>query len=121
MLEAISSSLYIDPQTMQQATQAKSSLSSDKYEEAGKEFEAVLWRQFLEPALKPMFEGALKEGGACNDIQRSFFVNALANNMAEQNPLGFSSLLQLHASRAHLSHSNPLQETISNGYQEEPL
>jgi len=109
MLESISSSVYIDPQAMQQATQAKHT-SSDKFDEAGKDFEAVLWRQFFEPALKPMLDGALKEGGACNDIQRSFFVNALANNMAEQNPLGFSSLLQLHASRAQLSDSNPTQE-----------
>lgn len=110
MLESISSSIYLDPQAMQQATQPRHA-ASDKYEEAGKEFEAVLWRQFLDPALKPMFEGALQQGGSCNDIQRSFFVNALANNMAEQNPLGFSSLLQLHASRAHLSDSNPTQET----------
>lgn len=109
MLGPIQSSVYIDPHAMQQATEAKHT-SPDKYEEAGKEFEAVLWRQFLEPALKPMFDGALKEGGACNDIQRSFFVNALANNMAEQNPLGFSSLLQLHASRTHLSNSTPSEE-----------
>ena len=41
MLESISSSVYIDPQAMQQATQAKQT-SSDPLDEAGKEFEAVL-------------------------------------------------------------------------------
>lgn len=62
--------------------------------EAAKQFEALLLRQFVEEAFKPMF-GEAMVGGAGKDVYQYLMTDALAKNLADSHSFGFSSLVQL--------------------------
>lgn len=69
-------------------------------EEIGKQFDTILWRSFLESALKPTKgnPGLLKGTGPGADLQFSMVVDTLAQAMAQGQSLGFGEMLSHEAS-----------------------
>jgi Rod binding domain-containing protein len=68
--------------------------NAQRTKEAARQFEATLLRTFLNDALKPMLDGALKEGGSANGIYRQHLVDAIADSVATGQDLGFQTLVQ---------------------------
>ncbi len=64
------------------------------------EFEATLLRQYLNDAMKPMFKGIINEEGVANDIYRSYFTDAIAQNLSQGTGVGISNALQSQLSKA---------------------
>jgi len=62
-----------------------------KLESVGQEFEAILWRNFLESALKNQHS---KSNLAGQDIQQGMVIDCLAQTMAAQGQLGIATLLE---------------------------
>tara|TARA_B100000989_G_C19468378_1_gene439470 strand:+ start:153 stop:509 length:357 start_codon:yes stop_codon:yes gene_type:complete len=86
---------------------SSSGKNSDKLQESGQEFEAILWRQVLEPALGPVLS---QKNDASSDIQRSFMIQALANNLSQSIDLGFSTMLQVNTQHLTSPSNNSIQE-----------
>lgn len=69
--------------------------SSSASKEVTTQFEALLLRQYLKDALKPVFGGGfLKETGGAHDMYRYFFTDAIAEGIARGGGLGLSNILQ---------------------------
>lgn len=68
-----------------------------------KEFEAVLLRQYLSEAMKPLTKGGDAFGGD-NSIYGYMITDALANGMSRSGVFGFSNIMQAQLSGA--GHSN---------------
>ena len=63
--------------------------------EVSTQFEALLLRQYLKDALKPVFGGGfLKETGGAHDMYRYFFTDAIAEGVARGGGFGLSDVLQ---------------------------
>lgn len=59
------------------------------------QFEALLLRQYLKDALKPVFGGGfLEETGGANDMYRYFFTDAIAEGVARGGGFGLADVLQ---------------------------
>jgi len=69
-------------------------LNAAKIQEATAQFEAVMVRQFLDEALKPMIEGALPSDGPGSEMIRYWTTDSLAQAMSKQSVFGLSSVLQ---------------------------
>ena len=63
--------------------------------EVSTQFEALMLRQYLKEALKPVFGGGfLEETGGANDMYRYFFTDAIAEGVARGGGFGLSNVLQ---------------------------
>lgn len=63
--------------------------------EVATQFEALLLRQYLKDALKPIFGGGfLQETGGAHDMYRYFFTDAIAEGIARGGGFGLSDVLQ---------------------------
>ena len=63
--------------------------------EVSTQFEALLLRQYLKDALKPVFGGGfLEETGGAHDMYRYFFTDAIAEGVARGGGFGLSNVLQ---------------------------
>jgi hypothetical protein len=62
----------------------------------GEQFDTILWRNFLQSALKPSADrpGLLKGTGPGSDLQFGLLVDSLAQAMAQGQSLGFDQLLE---------------------------
>lgn len=78
----------------------ESSLKTQTNQEIGQQFDTILWRSFLESALKPTKgqPGLLKGTGPGADLQFSLVVDTLAQAMAQGQSLGFGELLSVKSS-----------------------
>ena len=87
-------SLGGDPhQLKEMALQRNASAAASK--EVTTQFEALLLRQYLKDALKPVFGGGfLKESGGAHDMYRYFFTDAIAEGVARGGGFGLSDVLQ---------------------------
>ncbi len=66
---------------------------------ASREFEAVLLRQYLGEAMKPLTKGGGALGGN-NSIYGYMITDALATGLSSSGVFGFSNLMQAQLSRA---------------------
>ena len=59
------------------------------------QFEAVLVKQFLKEALKPMFKGVFNEDAGAHRMYRHFFTDAISESVAQvgdlECPISFNS------------------------------
>jgi len=88
-----------DPAAWRDRMMEGSTPESVRFTAAAHEFEAVLLRQYLSEALKPM----TKEGtlfGANNQVYGYLITDSLASGLAAQGTFGFSNLMQAQLSRA---------------------
>ena len=63
-------------------------------EGASKQFEALMFRQFLDKAMKPMFKNKDLGGSNAADTYRSFLVDGLSQSIASTHPLKLDQYLK---------------------------
>jgi len=88
-----------DPQAWGERLLHSSAPEPERIAAATREFEAVLLRQYLNDALKPLTKGGPGMGGG-NAVYGYLINDALASGLTKGGVFGFSNLLQ-----AQLSHS----------------
>ena len=69
-------------------------LQKPTIEAASQQFEALIFRQFLEKALKPMFKSNLLGESNATDTYRSFLVDGLSQAIASTQPLKLNQYLK---------------------------
>lgn len=65
----------------------------DKIEAASQAFEAVLLRQILQEAQKPVFASSLAGNSTADGIYRDMVVEQMANSISKSNALGLAQSL----------------------------
>jgi peptidoglycan hydrolase FlgJ len=76
-----------------------------KLKEACRQFEAVLLRQILSEAQKPMLGGDEESSSAVNGIYKDMTTNAMADAISRSGEVGLSSMLEAQLSRQVLNKS----------------
>jgi Rod binding domain-containing protein len=87
---------YVGMDTSMLMEMAHSKSISEKQRNAAvsQQFEAVLVKQFLKEALKPMFKGVFNEDGGAHRMYRHFFTDAISESVAQGGGFGVSNILQ---------------------------
>jgi Rod binding domain-containing protein len=87
---------YVGMNTSMLMEMAHSKSISEKQRNAAvsQQFEAVLVKQFLKEALKPMFKGVFNEDGGAHRMYRHFFTDAISESVAQGGGFGVSNILQ---------------------------
>lgn len=80
---------------LERLASSKQLSESDKIGEASRQFEAVLLRQILSQAQKPLFKSSLfPSGGTANAIYQDMVTQQLADRISEGGTFGFASVLK---------------------------
>ena len=82
-----------DPLLWREMVLADTRSEESKLASAGAEFEALLLRQFLTEALKPLTENGDTFGGS-NPVYGYFITDTLATSLSESGAFGYSNLIQ---------------------------
>lgn len=69
-------------------------LQNSTIEGASQQFEALIFRQFLEKALKPVFKSDLLGESNATETYRSFLVDGLSQAIASTQPLKLNQYLK---------------------------
>lgn len=97
-----------DPLRWKEMVLAEGRPQEAKLESVGAEFQALLLRQFLTEALKPLTENGDVFGGD-NPVYGYFITDTLASSLSKSDVFGYSSLLQAQFA-ARPSTDNPLSD-----------
>ncbi len=81
---------------------------SAKVAQAGRQFEAILLRQILGEAMKPVFKSEFTTNSAQAGIYQDMVVNQLAEQVTASGGLGLASSLQRQLSRQLSAAAQPL-------------
>lgn len=73
---------------------AQNGLQNPTIESTSQQFEALIFRQFLEKALKPVFKSDLLGESNATETYRSFLVDGLSQAIASTQPLKFNQYLK---------------------------
>ena len=73
---------------------SQNGLQKPTIDAASQQFEALIFRQFLEKALKPMFKSNLLGESNATDTYRSFLVDGLSQAIASTQPLKLNQYLK---------------------------
>lgn len=65
-----------------------------KMAEVSRQFEAVMLRQILGDAMKPLVEGCLDESSGQSEVYRSFMTEILADSISQSGSFGLANSLQ---------------------------
>ena len=84
---------------------------AEKVAEAGRQFEAILLRQILGEAMKPVFKSDLAGQSAQAGIYQDMVVNQLADNVSRAGGLGLADSLNRDLSRQLSSAPKPSDST----------
>jgi Rod binding domain-containing protein len=63
--------------------------------EASEQFEAILIRQYLSEAMKPMFEGSMMGESSGSHMYQYMITDVLASELSNNSTFGVASLLQM--------------------------
>ncbi len=77
----------------------KSLTEQEKVAEAGRQFEAVLLRQILGEAMKPVFKSKFTNQSAQSGIYQDMVVNQMADNVTRAGGLGLATSLNRDLTR----------------------
>jgi Rod binding domain-containing protein len=81
----------------------------EKIGEAARQFEAVLLRQILSQAQKPLFQNSLfPSGGTANAIYQDMVTQQLADRISEGGTFGFASVLKKELTAEYGDKKTPL-------------
>ena len=84
----------------------------EKVGEAARQFEAVLLRQILNQAQKPLFQNALfSNGGTANAIYQDMITQQLADRISEGGTFGFAAVLKKELTAEYADKKTPLDKT----------
>lgn len=73
---------------------AQNGLQKPTIESTSQQFEALIFRQFLEKALKPVFKSDLLGESNATETYRSFLVDGLSQAIASTQPLQLNQYLK---------------------------
>ena len=92
---------------------AKSGQLSDKEKigELSRQFEAILLRQILQSAQKPVIKSDLLPESATNDIYKDMVTAQLADRLSQSGALGVGRVLAKDLTRELRSHGSPEERT----------
>jgi Rod binding domain-containing protein len=83
-----------------------------KIGEAARQFEAVLLRQILSQAQKPLFQNSLfPSGGTANAIYQDMVTQQLADRISEGGTFGFASVLKRELTTQYGEKTTPSDKT----------
>ena len=85
--------MMIDTLSTSQPTLGFINSSGQTLESASRQFEAVMFRQFLDKAMKPIFKSQLLGESNATDTYRSFLVDGLSQAIASTHPLKIDQYL----------------------------
>ncbi len=91
------------PQDLQSA-HFKQLAVDEQYQQLSQQFEALLLRQMLGKALKPIFKSALLGENNATDNYRSLFVDVLSQTMATASPLQMNQFIQYNQLNSSTHH-----------------
>lgn len=74
---------------------------SEKVAGVSRHFEAIMLRQFLTEAQKPLMKSKMSLLGASNDIYQDMIVNQLADSISKSGTLGLANSFQAQMTHAH--------------------
>ena len=89
----------MDPSMLMEMAHSKHATEEQKTAAVSQQFESVLVKQFLNEALKPMFQGVFNEDGNAHRLYRHFFTDAISESIASGGGFGISTLLQQQLSK----------------------
>ena len=84
----------MDSSILMEMAHSKNISQKQKNAAVSQQFEAVLVKQFLKEALKPMFKGVFNEDAGAHRMYRHFFTDAISESVAQGGGFGVSSILQ---------------------------
>ena len=86
--------MMIEPLNINQASLGSMSSKDKTLAGASKQFEALVFRQFLDKAMKPIFKNCLLGTSNAADTYRSFLVDGLSQAIASTHPLNLEQYLK---------------------------
>ena len=84
----------MDSSMLMEMAHSKHTTQNQKVAAVSDQFEAVLVKQYLKEALKPMFKGVFNEDGGAHRMYRHFFTDAISESIASGGGFGISNVLQ---------------------------
>ena len=72
----------MDSSMLMEMAHSKHTTQNQKVAAVSDQFEAVLVKQYLKEALKPMFKGVFNEDGGAHRMYRHFFTDAISESIA---------------------------------------
>jgi|TARA_B110000977_G_C10686077_1_gene341559 Rod binding domain-containing protein len=87
--------------TLEQTRQSKTN-TPEELKAATEQFEAILIRQYLNEAMKPLFEGPLMGTGNGAQIYQHMVTDTLANELSQTSTFGVASLLNMQLTSPEL-------------------
>ncbi len=100
-----------DPVQLRQIMESDRLSEEQKLEQASGVFEAMLLKQFLKDAMRPMFGGgALGGGGSTSQHYQDLIVDTLASSLSQEGGFGLSSVIQ-----SELQGRTPVNMEETNG------
>ena len=97
----------MDTSMLLEMAHSKHSTEQQKNAAVSQQFEAVLVKQFLKEALKPMFKGVFNEDGNAHRMYRHFFTDAISESISSGGGFGISNILQQQLSNQSSPKTEP--------------
>jgi Rod binding domain-containing protein len=79
---------------------------SEQVQAATEQFEAILIRQYLNDAMKPLFDGPLMGNGSGTHMYQYMITDTLANELSQTSTFGMASLLNMQLTSPELRHDH---------------
>ncbi|MEC8419649.1 MAG: hypothetical protein VXZ32_00855 [Verrucomicrobiota bacterium] len=102
----------MDSSILMEMAHSKNISQKQKNAAVSQQFEAVLVKQFLKEALKPMFEGVFNEDAGAHRMYRHFFTDAISESVAQGGGFGVSNILQQQLNQKISTPSSPKDDSI---------
>lgn len=102
----------MDSSILMEMAHSKNISQKQKNAAVSQQFEAVLVKQFLKEALKPMFKGVFNEDAGAHRMYRHFFTDAISESVAQGGGFGVSNILQQQLNQKISTPSSPKDDSI---------
>ena len=102
----------MDSSILMEMAHSKNISQKQKNAAVSQQFEAVLVKQFLKEALKPMFEGVFNEDAGAHRMYRHFFTDAISESVAQGGGFGISNILQQQLNQKISTPFSPKDDSI---------
>src|SRR5687768_3076046 len=106
---------------LEKLANSKALTEQQKTSEMTRQFEAVLLRQILTQAQKPMFPSKLAGSGVATSIYQDMMVNQLADNISSSRTVGLAQELEAQFTRQASRKSAPAPEAPAKQFPQPPI
>lgn len=94
----------------------KSLTEHQKITEASRQFEAILLRQILSEAEKPVIKSEFTDNSTAAGIYQDFITNQLSDSLSKSGAFGFAKVFDRQLDRADRSHSSETEAAPAAGH-----